>query len=93
MLVYGWGKGAREIGTTGPVCCPNCQTTSRWSVIETSRHATLYFIKVARWSKQYFAACPRCDSGVELRDREHAQDLMSAIPSAESLNEPAVIHG
>ena len=48
MLVYGWGKGARQLGTVGPVCCPHCQTTGHWSVIETSRHATLYFIKVAR---------------------------------------------
>jgi len=76
MLIFGWGGNCKIMGEVGLVDCPNCNNTASWQVVETSKRASLYFIPVAKWQRQYFCVCPVCSCGTELGNREQAQDLL-----------------
>lgn len=76
MLIVGWGGNTKVLGETIPIKCPNCGNEKFWQVVETSRNVKLYFIRVAKWDKQYFHICPICTAGMQLKDRNEAQDLL-----------------
>jgi hypothetical protein len=76
MILFGWGGNCRVLGEIGEADCPNCNNTASWLVVETSKKFTLYFVPVAKWSKQYFCLCSVCNRGVELKSLEQAQDLL-----------------
>jgi endogenous inhibitor of DNA gyrase (YacG/DUF329 family) len=84
MFVFGWGGRCRVMGDAGACECPRCGNTSRWQVLETSKSASVYFLPVAKWDKHYFVACPICNAGIALRDREHAQELLLEALERES---------
>ena len=84
MLIVGWGGNCKVMGEVGLVDCPNCNNTASWQVVETSKQACLYFVRVAKWKRQYFCVCPVCSCGTELQNREQAQDvLLRALESHE----------
>lgn len=77
MLIVGWGSDVRVLGELlDHEVCENCNNTCPWQIIETSKKASVYFIRVAKWEKRYFCACPVCHRGRELPNREAAQDLL-----------------
>ncbi len=76
MLIFGWGGNCKIMGEVGFIDCPNCNNTASWQVVETSKRASLYFIPVAKWKRQYFCVCPVCNCGTKLDNREQAQDLL-----------------
>lgn len=55
-------------------------------IYELSRQATLYFIPVAKWGKEYYIICPTCEAGVSVPE-EKLEALLRAcatIPDAET---------
>jgi len=76
MFIFGWGGNCRIMGEVGFVDCPNCNNTASWQVVETSKRASLYFVPVAKWQRQYYCICPVCSCGAELAGREQAQDVL-----------------
>jgi hypothetical protein len=78
MIVFGWGKNCKEIGKGLIQECPNCKNIKQWVIVQTSKKASLYFVPVAKWNKQYFCACPVCNNGVKLESLEDAHKIMEA---------------
>lgn len=77
VLAVGWGERVRDLGE-GPVgTCTNCSNVSGFRVIETSRKATVMFVPVAKWSTEYWVACPICERAAPLASREEAQQLVA----------------
>lgn len=77
-IIFGWGKGTKELGAGFVHACANCGNVRRFVVAEASRKASLYFITVAKWSYKYFYVCPICLSGFEIPTRELAQRILAA---------------
>ena len=76
-IVFGWGKGTKELGAGFFHACTNCRNVRRFVVAEASRNASLYFITVAKWSYKYFYVCPVCLRGFEIPTRELAQRILA----------------
>jgi len=76
MLIFGWGSDRKQLGEVGVIECANCHNARRWIIVEESKKATIYFVRVAKWDKIYALLCPVCNDGVQLESREHAQDLL-----------------
>jgi hypothetical protein len=66
MIIYGWGKDLKKIAYAGIEKCSNCKNHSHFWIGETSSHATLYFVKVAKWNKKYYFCCETCQRGFEI---------------------------
>jgi transcription elongation factor Elf1 len=79
MILVGWGGKQKKLGETFLIACPNCNNDTVWQVIETSKRITLYFVPVAKWAKEYFLVCPVCSAGLQLRDRDEAEDLLLQV--------------
>ena len=77
VFVGGWGRSNKTIGIGPLLECDNCNNTNNFKVFETSRKATLYFIPVAKWERQYWMVCPICSYGTELESLEQAQKIVS----------------
>ena len=85
MLVFGWGENLKELGQAETRECENCHNVETWVVVEKSKKASVYFVPVAKWSKEYFYICPVCHCGAKLQSREQAQDiLLEAFEDRES---------
>ena len=56
MIVFGWGSGAKQLGTGFVTTCDNCNNTNPFVVVESSKKITVYWIPVAKWSKHYFTS-------------------------------------
>jgi hypothetical protein len=85
MIIYGWGKDLTQVAYAGIEKCPNCKNYSHFWVCEHSSHASLYFIKVARWNKKLLFMCQTCERGWEIdaaRKEEVLQRTVS-LPSVE----------
>ncbi|NQU23405.1 MAG: zinc ribbon domain-containing protein [Candidatus Nealsonbacteria bacterium] len=78
MIVFGWGGGHKVLGEGFFVHCPNCGNATQWTVVETSKRISLYFVPVAKWSKRYWMTCSVCSGGVELPSRQFAQQVLAA---------------
>jgi len=76
-IVFGWGKGAKQLGEGFVHACGNCRNVRRFAVVETSRKVSLYFVPVAKWSREYFYVCPVCSSGFKIPNRELAQRILA----------------
>lgn len=77
VFVGGWGRGSKVIGSGPYLKCNNCHNSNNYKIFETSRKATLYFIPVAKWDRQYWMVCPICNFGTELDSLEQAQKIVS----------------
>jgi len=77
-IVFGWGKGTKELGAGFFHACGTCRNVRRFVVAEVSRNASLYFITVAKWSYHYLYVCPICLRGFEIPTRELAQRILAA---------------
>jgi hypothetical protein len=66
IVFYGWGKDLKNVAYAGIEKCPHCKNWTHFSVCEQSSHATLYFVKVARWNKKRVFVCGTCSHGWEI---------------------------
>ncbi|MGB4737020.1 MAG: zinc-ribbon domain-containing protein [Fuerstiella sp.] len=78
MIVFGWGSGAKQLGTGFVTTCDNCNNTNPFVVVESSKKITVYWIPVAKWSKHYFYVCPICSHGFAVPTKELAQRILAA---------------
>lgn len=78
MIVFGWGAGTKQLGTGFVTTCENCNNTNPFIVVESSRKITVYWIPVAKWSKQYFYVCPICSRGFAVPTKELALRILTA---------------
>jgi hypothetical protein len=78
MIVFGWGSRAKQLGTGFITTCENCHNTNPFTVVETAKKITVYWIPVAKWSKQYFYVCPVCSHGFLVPTKELAQRILSS---------------
>ena len=91
MIIFGWGKGAKQLGTGFVETCENCGNTSPFVVAESSNYVSLYFIPVAKWHRQYCYVCPICSCGFNIPDRESAQRILAeALCASTAVVESAV---
>jgi hypothetical protein len=78
MIVFGWGSGVKQLGTGFVTTCQNCNNTSRFIVVESSKKITVYWMPVAKWSKQYYYICTICSYGFIVPTRELAQRIVAS---------------
>jgi len=78
MIIFGWGGRHKVLGEGFFAGCHNCGNATQWLVVETSKHISLYFVTVAKWSRQYWMVCPVCSCGLQLPSRELAQQILAA---------------
>lgn len=71
-ILFGWGKGVKQLGGGFIQVCQNCGNTHQFVVAEVSRKASLYFVTVAKWNHRYFYVCPLCSNGFEIPTRKLA---------------------
>jgi len=85
MIIYGWGKDVKQVAYAGIEKCPHCKNHGHFWICEHSSHATLYFIKVAKWSKKLLYMCATCERGWELDEsvREEAIKRTIGLPTEE----------
>ncbi len=91
MIVFGWGSGAKQLGTGFVTTCQNCNNTNPFIVVESSKKITVYWIPVAKWSKKYFYVCPICSQGFAVPTRELAQRILASAFRNPIEPDPALI--
>jgi hypothetical protein len=80
FLLAGWGKNAQHVCNAGIHKCGNCKNWCVFEVVETSKKVTAFLVPIAKYSKQTFAVCPICDSGVEL-DASETREIIASLPT------------
>src|SRR4051812_17695799 len=89
MIIYGWGKDLRKLAYAGIEKCPNCGAVAHFWLCERANNASLYFLKIAKWNRQFLLMCQSCENGweilPELRDETLRRTL--ALPSPEECEE------
>jgi zinc-ribbon family len=87
IVFYGWGKDLKPVAYAGIEKCPRCKNWAQFSVYEQTSHASLYFIKVARWGKKLYYRCETCKGGWEIEEqaKEDAIKRTIGLPPAEQL--------
>src|SRR3989344_1062719 len=78
-ILAGWGGKRKRIGNFGMQKCPNCHNWQAQGIYELSRQATLYFIPVAKWGKEYYVICPICEAGMPILEGKLEELLRSCI--------------
>jgi hypothetical protein len=58
-IFFGWGKGAKQLGEGFIHLCNNCHNVRRFVVVEVSRKASLYFVTVAKWNREWLQPLDR----------------------------------
>ena len=79
MLVAGWGKKSKKIADAGLYKCQNCKNTTTFEVVEISNYASAYFIKFAKWKKQFCLVCSICDATYELTEENKDKLLKFSV--------------
>ena len=77
VLIAGWGDKGRVIGQTEIALCEHCNNSNPFNVVEQTKRVTAFFIPVIKWDYRYFVACPVCNYGLELRNKEAALELVA----------------
>ncbi|NLX95986.1 MAG: zinc-ribbon domain-containing protein [Rhodopirellula sp.] len=77
-VLFGFGKGAKQLGEGFVHLCDNCNNANRFIVAEVSRKASVYFVPIAKWSREYVYVCPICSYGFKIPSRELAQRVLAA---------------
>lgn len=85
MIIYGWGKDLKKVGYAGIAKCANCNNFSHFWVCEHSSHASLYFIRIAKWDKKLVCLCGTCERGWEIEPAKQDEVIRQtlALPSYE----------
>jgi len=85
MIIYGWGKDLKQVAYAGVEKCPNCKNYGHFWICEHSSHATLYFIKVAKWNKKVLYMCEICKQGWEIEEaaKEDAIKRTIGLPTGD----------
>jgi len=85
MLIYGWGKDLKDVAYAGIEKCPQCKNWSHFYICEHSSHASLYFIRVAKWSKKWVYVCKVCSHGWEVEEGKKDELIRQTVylPSQE----------
>lgn len=78
-ILAGWGGKRKRIGNFGIRKCPNCNNWQPQGIYELSRQATLYFIPVAKWGKEYYVICPICEAGLPVVEEKLDELLRACI--------------
>jgi endogenous inhibitor of DNA gyrase (YacG/DUF329 family) len=73
--VFGIDTRARPLGVTSPTTCPRCRNAAAWTILETSRRFTFFFIPIVGWGRRYLVSCPICGETTALGSREEALGL------------------
>lgn len=76
LFVAGWGHSMEILGAGYPLDCPNCHNRTTWLVGYTSRRASLFFVPVAKWRREYWMYCPVCSAALQLASAAEAQKLL-----------------
>jgi hypothetical protein len=74
--IFGGGVKASHLGTSLPRNCPRCHNTQPWSVYETKRYFSFFFIPVATWGRHCHLSCPICGERTDLDSCEEAERLI-----------------
>lgn len=82
MLIAGWGKNAKNLGTVGLHRCERCHNPVLVDLYEVKKKVSLYFVPVAKWDSHFFLICTTCDGSIEIT-RELKDKLLQ-----ESLRHP-----
>lgn len=87
MIIFGWGKKAKEIAYLGIHKCSNCKNYCRFDLYELANRISLYFIPVAKWGKKSYRVCSTCETGFEVAQPEKTELLRVSInlPAAEDV--------
>jgi hypothetical protein len=85
MIIYGWGKDLKEVAYAGIEKCGQCKNWGHFALCEHSSHASLYFIKVARWNRKFVLVCRTCNNGWQIDEskRESLIRQTISLPSQE----------
>jgi hypothetical protein len=79
--IIGGGIRAKPLGASHPRICPRCHNTEPWTVYETSKYLSLFFVTIARWNRRYHMTCPICHETLDIDSREEAFDSIAASPT------------
>lgn len=93
FFIFGWGNSDKTLGEGCTLECPNCHNVRRWTVIERSQKASLFFVPVAKWAAKYWMVCPVCAWSVELLSREQADRVLASTPQHNDAACSEVGHG
>lgn len=77
FFLVGWGQSADILGAGYALMCPNCHNATTWLVATTSRKASLFFVPIAKWQREYWMYCPICSAAARLDSREQADTLVA----------------
>jgi len=78
MIVIGWGRYEKSLGSAFVAACGNCLNTSRFNVLELSRQIRLFWvIPCLKWQCSYHLSCPICGSGTDLPDLATARLVLA----------------
>ncbi len=70
--IFGVDMQATPLGVTAPKTCPRCHNAVPWTILETSRRFSLFFIPVFTWGRAYHVSCPICGESLPLRSHDEA---------------------
>ena len=73
--IFGVDTAVRPLGVTAPRACGRCHNTVPWTIYETHRRFTLFFIPIFTWGHGYYISCPVCIETLGLRSLEEALNL------------------
>lgn len=73
--IFGVDTLAKPLGVTAPKTCPRCHNAVPWTIFETSRRFTFFFIPIIGWGRRYHVSCPICGETMTLGSLEEALGL------------------
>lgn len=72
------GTKSEVVGEGYELDCPRCHNVRRWPIARSQKQASVFFVPVARWGREYWMYCPICSNSVELSEPEANQVLASS---------------
>lgn len=79
MIIAGWGKDAKKIGTKGIELCPRCNNYNIFNLYEVKKKISLYFVPIAKWDAKFFFVCPTCEEAIELSEADKNVALRESV--------------
>ncbi len=73
--IFGVDTPAKWLGVTVPRTCPRCHNAVPWTIYETRRRFSFFFIPIFSWGRRYHASCPICGETLILDSLEEALGL------------------
>lgn len=60
FFIVGLSNGIKELGTTQPMVCKNCQRLCAYTILVSYTYLSFFFIPLFRWGKKYTAKTNCC---------------------------------